>query len=864
MKYLVLDGNSILNRAFYGIKMLSNKKGQMTNGIYGFLSTLQKLLGEVSPTAVAIAFDLPLPTFRHKLYDKYKANRKKMPEELASQIPILKELLVALGYKLISVEGYEADDILGTFAKYCENKNYECVLATGDRDSLQLVSKNINVRIASTKFGKAESTLYDENKIKEVYGITPLQLVDVKALQGDSSDNIPGVKGIGEKTALELIKKFGTIENIYENLESLNLKENIKNKLLSDKLSAFMSYNLGKINKQVPIEIKDQDYLPNKIDVDKAKRIMTELEFFSFMEKMNFNSSENENQPQKEEVKVILDKDISKVLEILKNEKFVAVDIEEEKASCKNIFLFFKNEVHVIVGMDNSVIKEFLEKFFSFKDTEKVVYNLKNFSKIVDDLSIEIRKNFFDVTLASYILNPSAKSYDITTISREYGDFSCKFSDNSLYPEYLNRVFLCYKLAPLLKEKLTGSGQAELLFNIEQPLAIVLGDMEKSGFPIDKENLERYGKELGVKIKEIEDKIYNLVGFEFNINSPKQLGFVLFEKLGLPKGKKGKTGYSTSAAILEKLKGYHEIIDMILNYRTLTKLKSTYCDGMLKLVSENGRIHSSFNQTETRTGRISSAEPNLQNIPVRTEVGRELRKFFKVKEGYTLIDADYSQIELRVLAHLSDDKNMINAFKNNEDIHAITASQIFNVPVDMVTSKMRAAAKTVNFGIIYGMGAFSLAQDLKISRFEAQNYINKYLEHYSGIDAYMERVIKSAKERGFSETMFKRRRYVPELLSSNHNLRSFGERVARNTPIQGSAADIIKIAMINTYNALKAKKLNSKLILQVHDELIIEAPNDEALEAKEILKKEMENAAALKVPLKVHIASGKTWFDAKD
>lgn len=864
MKYLVLDGNSILNRAFYGIKMLSNKKGQMTNGIYGFLSTLQKLLAEVSPSAVAVAFDLPLPTFRHKLYDKYKANRKKMPEELASQIPILKELLVALGYKLVSQEGYEADDILGTFAKYCENKNYECVLATGDRDSLQLVSKNVNVRIASTKFGKAESTLYNENKIKEVYGITPLQLVDVKALQGDSSDNIPGVKGIGEKTALELIKKFGTIENIYENLESLNLKENIKNKLLSDKLSAFMSYNLGKINKQVPIEIKDQDYLPNKIDVDKAKRIMTELEFFSFMEKMNFNSSENENQPQKEEVKVILDKDISKVLEILKNEKFVAVDIEEEIASCKNIFLFFKNEVHIIVGMDNSVIKEFLEKFFSFKDTEKVVYNLKNFSKIVDDLSIEIRKNFFDVTLASYILNPSAKSYDITTISREYGDFSCKFSDNSLSPEYLNQVFLCYKLAPLLKEKLTGSGQTELLFNIEQPLAIVLGDMEKAGFPIDKEGLEIYGKELGAKIYKIESEIYDLVGFEFNINSPKQLGFVLFEELGLPKGKKGKTGYSTSAAILEKLKGYHEVIDLILNYRTLTKLKSTYCDGMLKLVSKNGRIHSSFNQTETRTGRISSTEPNLQNIPVRTEVGRELRKFFKVKEGYTLIDADYSQIELRVLAHLSGDKNMINAFKNNEDIHAITASQIFNVPVDMVTSKMRAAAKTVNFGIIYGMGAFSLAQDLKISRFEAQNYINKYLEHYSGIDAYMEGVIKSAKELGFSETMFKRRRYVPELLSSNHNLRSFGERVARNTPIQGSAADIIKIAMINTYNALKAKKLNSKLILQVHDELIIEAPNDEALEVKKILKKEMENAAALKVPLKVHIASGKTWFDAKD
>ncbi len=858
MKYLVLDGNSILNRAFYGIKMLSNKKGQMTNAIYGFLSTLQKLLGEVNPTAIAVAFDLPQPTFRNKIYDKYKANRKKMPEELASQMPILKELLVSLGYKLITCEGYEADDILGTFAKYCENKNYECVLATGDRDSLQLVSKNVNVRIASTKFGKAESTFYDEEKVKEVYGVSSLQLIDVKALQGDSSDNIPGVKGVGEKTARELIAKFGSIENIYENLENLDIKESVKNKLSSDKSSAFMSYELGKINKDVPIKINDSDYIPKKIDCQKAKEIMTELEFFSFMGKMNLNGAENEDKVEKEKIKVIFDEDVSKVLSAIENEKSIVLDINEE-----NLFLFFKNEIHIL-SSKNENFKSFFAEFLNLKDTEKVIYDLKSFSKIIRNLGLEIKNNFFDIMLASYILNPSAKNYDILSIANEYKIDSCEFLGYNILPENLNKVFFCSKLAPILKEKLKEGSQTELLRSIEQPLAIVLGDMEQTGFPLDSQGLESYGKELGEKIENIQREIYDLAGTEFNINSPKQLGSVLFEKLGLPKGKKGKTGYSTSAATLEQLRGYHEIIDMILNYRTFAKLKSTYCDGVAKLVTENGRIHSSFNQTETRTGRISSTEPNLQNIPVRTEIGRELRKFFKVSDGYTLIDADYSQIELRVLAHLSGDENMISAFNNDEDIHAITASQIFNVPENMVTSKMRSAAKTVNFGIIYGMGAFSLAQDLKISRFEAQNYINKYLEHYSGIDIYMNKVIKMAKEQGYSETMFHRRRYVPELASTNHNLRAFGERVARNTPIQGSAADIIKIAMINTYNALKSNNLKSKLILQVHDELIIEAPNEEAKKAEKILKQEMENAAKLRVPLKVHIASGKTWFDAKD
>ncbi len=857
--------------------MLSNKKGQMTNAIYGFLATFQKLLNEIIPNCVAVAFDLPAPTFRHKMYDGYKATRKKMPEELAEQLPILKELLSAMGYKLISLEGYEADDILGTFAGYCEKNNYDCVLATGDRDSLQLVSDNVTVRIASTKFGKSESTFYDKEKIKEVYGILPHQLIDVKALQGDSSDNIPGVKGIGEKTAKELIGKFGSINYIYDNIDSLDIKESIKTKLINDKSGAFMSYELGKINKEVPLNISNEDYIPQKTDVLKVKKMLTELEFFSFMEKMNLNSEKDDSFSGSENININFVADCSEILEKLKKQTKVIFITQVCGLKTEKIFIGIENKVYVLDFETSKNFKQFIFDFLNLNSIEKVTYDLKTFAKSIQMLGLNTEvllsdHNIFDVMLASYLLNPSLKEYDLSHIAGEYEIYEPKICFENTDEveisekdkEDINSVYFCSKILDFLKKDLKERNQINLLFDIEQPLSVILANMENEGFAVDKAELEKYSINLENKIDGIKSSIYSIVGFDFNINSPKQLGTVLFEKLGLPAGKKGKTGYSTNASTLEKLKGMHEIIDLILEYRMLTKLKSTYCDGMINLITPQGRIHSSFNQTETRTGRISSAEPNLQNIPVRTEIGRELRKFFKAEDGCKLIDADYSQIELRVLAHLSNDENMIGAFKDDKDIHSITASQILNVPINMITPEMRFRAKAVNFGIIYGMGAFSLAQDLKISRFEAQNYINRYLGHYKGIDKYMNNIINLAKERGYAETMLYRRRYLPELDSSNHNLRAFGERVARNMPIQGTAADIIKIAMINTYKSLKEKKLKSKIILQVHDELIIEAPESEVDMAKSILKKEMENAVKMNVPLKVHVSVGKTWFDAKD
>lgn len=860
MKYLVLDGNSILNRAFYGIKMLSNKKGQMTNGIYGFLSTLQKLLSEVSPQAIAVAFDLPKPTFRHKMYDGYKASRKGMPEELASQLPILKEILVAMGYKLVTCEGYEADDILGTFAKYCENKGYECTLATGDRDCLQLVSDHVFVRIAKTKFGKAESILYDKNKIKEDYNVTPAQLIDIKALQGDASDCIPGVKGVGEKTAKILIEKYESIENIYNNIESLDIKPNLKSKLLADKEKAYLSYDLGKINKDVPIEINDSDFIPSEMDTDSLKKIFTELEFFKFMDKIGVSKK-----VESQKINLDFSQDYSGILKNLEDSGEISIFSEAKSNLIERCCICDgADNYYIFKNIDNN-FRIFLKKLCENKNISKNVFNLKKFYKSIMPLRINFMGEIFDVLLAAYLLNPEIKE-DIFTMAQGHEIFPPDLPEE-LTDEEKKCIETCYfiaKLKDLYKIKIKENNQEHLLKKIEQPLSKVLADMELTGFLVDKEGLEDYGGELNQQLKAAEEEIYKLAGEEFNINSPKQLGIILFEKLNLPKGKKLKSGYSTGAQILEKLRGYHPIINMILEYRALAKLKSTYVDSMVNLITPRGRIHTSFNQTETRTGRISSAEPNLQNIPVRTERGRKLRKYFKSPEGSVLIDADYSQIELRVMAHISGDENMINAFKNDEDIHSITASQIFGVPVSMVTPEMRARSKTVNFGILYGMSAFSLAQDLKISRFDAQNYINKYLEHYSGINNYMNEIILLAKKQGYVETIFHRRRYLPELNSSNFLLRSFGERVARNMPIQGSAADIIKIAMINVYKRLLDEDFKSKIILQVHDELIIESPEDESEEAKKLLKEEMENAVKLNVPLEVHIAVGKTWFDAKE
>ncbi len=865
MKFLVLDGNSILNRAFYGIKMLSNKKGQMTNAIYGFLSTLQKLESEVTPDSVAIAFDLPSPTFRHKMYSEYKANRHGMPAELASQMPILKELLISLGYKLITCEGYEADDILGTFAKYCENEGFECVIATGDRDSLQLVSDKVNVRIAKTKFGKPEAELYDEAKVKEVYGVTPHRLIDVKALQGDSSDNIPGVRGIGEKTAKDLISKFGSVKNIYENLENLDIKDNLKTKLLSGKTDAFMSYDLGEINKNVPIEINPEIFKKSSPDIQKSKKILTDLEIFSFMDKFGLGADSNLGSPKIDVNFCNNKKSISLFLKKLESSKFIGFSAEIKDFQINKISVCLNGTKVYILSSEMDDFPSVLESVLCCKSTIIVVHNLKNLLRTLLKMNISFTAQKFDIMLAAHLLNPSANNYDIDRLAEEQVVASPDFSGVDVPDiDSVKNSYFCACIYENFLECLKEKGQTELLFNIEQPLAEVLADMENIGFDVDRSGIEKYGIVLGQDICNLQNKIYELAGMDFNINSPKQLGTVLFEKLALPKGKKGKTGYSTSAATLEKLKGMHEIIDLILEYRALSKLKSTYCDSMLKLIMPDGRIHSSFNQTETRTGRISSTEPNLQNIPVRTPRGRELRKYFVAKSGCMLIDADYSQIELRIMAHISKDENMINAFKTGEDIHTSTASQILNIPASMITPEMRFRAKAVNFGILYGMGAFSLAQDLKISRYEAQNYINRYLEHYSGVDEYMQQAIKSAKENGFAETIFHRRRYLPELESTNYNLRAFGERVARNMPIQGSAADIIKLAMINVYEKLKKEKFKSRLILQVHDELIIEAPEEEVEKVEKILKSEMKNAVSLCVPLEVHIAVGKTWFDAKD
>lgn len=853
-----------MNRAFYGIKALSNKNGQMTNAIYGFLLTFEKLKSEINPDAIAIAFDLPKPTFRHKMFDGYKSNRKGMPEELASQLQILKDLLVALGYKLVMCEGYEADDILGTFGRYCEEKDYECVIATGDRDSLQLISANVFVRIAKTKFGKPEAVFYDEQKVREDYGVLPQRLIDIKALQGDSSDNIPGVKGIGEKIAKDLVQKFGGIEKIYENLENLDIKPNLKEKLKSGKESAFMSYALGKIDKYVPIQISDHEFFPSEPDIEKSREILTELEFFAFMEKYDFLKASYAKQTV--DLKVINDfDDALKFIENLESQDAVAVRFIIRNSDILGVVMAINDEIFAI---DCSIrnFESILVKILSAKPT-KIVYDLKGITKLLRGKNVDFTGKIFDVLLAAYLLNPSLGHYDLERIAEERGiiiatDFGSIVDGELCLAAKCARMMS--KLYVIQKSELEERSQIDLLVKIEQPLANVLANMELTGFLVDKSGIESYGAELGKELCEVQSEVHNFAGMEFNMNSPKQLAFVLFEKLNLPKGKKGKTGYSTSAATLEKLKGMHEIIDLILEYRSLSKLKSTYCDGMLKLVSETGRLHSVFNQVETRTGRISSAEPNLQNIPVRTKQGRELRKFFKASENCVLIDADYSQIELRVMAHISSDKNMINAFKERQDIHAITASQIFGIPIDMVTPEMRAKAKTINFGILYGMGAFSLAEDLKISRFEAQNYINRYLNHYSGVDKFMQSAIESAKSKGYAETIFHRRRYLPELESSNYNLRSFGERVARNMPIQGSAADIIKIAMINVFDNLEKQHLRAKLILQVHDELIIESPESEAEEVAILLKTEMENAVKMSVPLEVHMATGKTWYDAKD
>lgn len=863
MTLLVVDGNSIVNRAFYGIKILTTKDGKFTNAIYGFLTMLDKIKEVSNPDAVAIAFDLKAPTFRHKAFDGYKANRKGMPDELAQQMPVLKDLLRTLGYTLVECEGFEADDILGTLAAECDRTGNKCVIATGDRDSLQLVSENVTVRLAATKMGKAEAALYDVEKIKEEYGVTPPQMIEIKALQGDTSDNIPGVAGIGKKGAGDLIQKYGTIDYIYENIDSLDIKPGMKKKLVEGKDSAFMSKMLGTISREAPIDTDLSHYSIGEYNADDVVMKLAGLELFSLIKKWNLRS-DVKIQTKTEEVAKLPELDT----EPDKDKIF-----EKIKSEGKTYFIadIYKNELNYIyVNIGDTVVvigngaDDFLIKLLSDEHIEKLTANSKDIFAFAFKNNIEPKNITMDIQLAAYILNPSANSYDTSRLLEEYKISLKYYEDSLLYSsELASNVAFMPKLCDILNNKLEEFQQLDLLKNIEIPLANVLASMESYGFRVDKSGIENYGIMLSEKIEKLQKDIYESVGYEFNINSPKQLGAALFEKLELPGAKKTKSGYSTSADVLEGIRNVHPAIDMILEYRTLSKLKSTYCDGLVKVTDSSGRIHSIFNQTETRTGRISSLEPNLQNIPVKTEVGRELRKFFIAEEGYTLVDADYSQIELRVLAHIANDSEMIKAFKDGTDVHTVTASQVFGLPVDMVNSTMRSRAKAVNFGIVYGIGAFSLAKDIGVTRKEADSYIKAYLAHYSGVDSYMNAIVNKAKNQGYVDTMFGRRRYLPELNASNRNLRAFGERVARNMPIQGTAADIIKIAMIRVFNRLKSENMKSRLILQVHDELIVEAPKDEAEKAAAILKEEMENAVKLNVPLIADANTGDTWLEAK-
>lgn len=828
MRILALDGNSIINRAFYGIRVLSTKDGVFTNAIYGFMNILLKLIENNNPDLIIAAFDLKAPTFRHKMYSEYKAGRKPMPEELRMQIPIMKDLLKAFGCAVLEKEGYEADDILGTIAKKCNDNGDTCVIATGDRDSLQLVSENVTVQLAATKAGAPEVRIYDVDKIKEEYGVTPTQMIEIKALQGDASDNIPGVAGVGPKTAGTLIQKFGTVENLYENIETADIRENLKNKLIADKDNAFLSKTLGTINCEVPIEIPNEA----KRNDEELKSHLIHLEMFKLLDKLNLDSETD-----------------SKSNSVSQQ---ISVDLKEiDKVPDNSIILFFD---------DKTFIKNDDRFFYTdnkdLTDVKSIItHDCKSlFHKIGGHCDVA-----FDTMLAAYLINPDRKDYSLDRFTVEYSvnEYGGEYS------EILNKLELVEKLYNEFKAQIVDNNQEKLLYEIEIPLSYTLYMMENEGFMVDVDGINRFSEKLYEREKFLEQQIYDIIGYEFNLNSPKQLGVALFEKLGLPCSKKTKTGYSTNAEVLEGLKYESEAVEYLLEYRSVAKLKSTYCDGLIKCVENNNRIHSTLNQVETRTGRISSSEPNLQNIPVRTELGREMRKFFIAKDGYVLVDADYSQIELRVLASIADDKKMIDAFLNNVDIHSVTASEVFNVPLEYMTPEIRSRAKAVNFGIVYGIGAFSLSKDIHVSVAEAKRYIENYLATYSGVNKYMNDVVQRAKQDGYVSTYFGRRRYLPELTASNFNTRSFGERVAKNMPIQGTAADIIKIAMNRVNKRLIDENLDAKLIMQVHDELIIEAKEEIADKVSNLLKEEMENAVDFKVPLLVDVKYAKTWYETK-
>ncbi len=859
MKLLCLDSNSILNRAFYGVKLLTTRDGTYTNAVYGFMNILGKLLAETQPDAVLFAFDLKAKTFRHQMYEGYKAQRKGMPEELAQQLPLIKELLTDLGYLIVTKEGYEADDILGTFARKCQNEGHQCFIATGDRDSLQLISENTTVLLAHTKMGRPETLHVTPEAFREEYGTEPKGLIDIKALMGDSSDNIPGVKGIGEKTAKKLISEYGNIETVYEQLETIDVTKSVREKLRAGKDDAFMSKTLATIDQNVPLDISIEDCIPKERNEGEAFALLTRLEMNSLIKKLDLH---DQGVP-------------IKVAETCEAQDVACAAI----TLCDSIALEGTSPLAVLPQVENETItavalcdgdsvclwkqsdSDFIDKMKQLFVCQRllVAYDSKSLYRWAMEQGIQPQVVKEDVMLSAYLLSSTAASYELSALLSQYGSRQIQFEGEEL----LAQAAKLMALAETLRADIEKNGQSALLDEIELPLARVLASMELLGVEIDADALQEYGVLLDESIEKMQNAIYELAGEDFNINSPKQLGEILFEKLGLPARKKTKTGYSTNAEILESLQDKHPIIPCILEYRKVAKLKSTYVDGLKKVIGADSRIHSHFNQTDTRTGRLSSTEPNLQNIPVRTELGAQMRRFFRAQEGWTLVDADYSQIELRVLAHIADDANMQAAFNSGEDIHTNTASQVFDLPPLFVTPDMRRKAKAVNFGIVYGIGAFSLAQDIGVSVAEADRYIKNYLRTFSGVQKYMEDIVNFGKEKGYVETLYGRRRYLPELTASNKNIQNFGKRVAMNTPIQGTAADIIKIAMIRVYDRLAKEERKSRLILQIHDELIVETAAGEEEAVQRIVQEEMEAAASLKVKLSVDAHCGKTWFDAK-
>lgn len=848
-KLMILDGNSVVNRAFYGVRPLNAPDGTPTNAVYGFLAILQKLFEGEAPDSLCVAFDLPAPTFRHEMYEGYKAQRKPMPEELAVQMPLLKETLDAMHIRRLEAAGWEADDVLGAVSAICEKSGWACEIVTGDKDSFQLITETTSVLHVKSRMGQTETILYDRARFEEEYGFAPPLMVDLKALMGDASDNIPGVPGIGEKTALDLVRRYGRVADIYAGLDSLDIKDSVRKKLAAGRESAEMSYTLATISREAPVELKPEDASWSRDFGPELYAVLDRLGFRRFIEKWGLA-------PATEAVQEAESRAMPELSALTAQEAEARIraaetlglalpgDDLDSLSLCDGEAIFTLNWGEL--GEDYNRL---LRLVFS-PEVKKSAHGVKDLMGLALAEGLGTEGFVFDTELAAYVLDPTESGYDLGKLTKRYL--------GAELPEARAALEL---MAPM-RAKLAENGAEKLYFDIELPLCQVLAEMERAGFLVDRKALADFGESLTAGIDALQRGIWELAGHEFNINSPKQLGEVLFDELMLPAGKKTKTGWSTNADILEKLIGKHPIIGDILEYRMLTKLKSTYADGLLKVISTDGRIHTNFRMTVTATGRLSSTEPNLQNIPVRRELGAQIRRMFVAAPGCVLVDADYSQIELRLLAHISGDETMQNAFKSGEDIHAVTASQVFGLPLAEVTPAQRSSAKAVNFGIVYGISAFSLAQDIKVSPAEARAYIDAYMQKYHGVREYMDRVIAEAKERGYVETLFGRRRPVPELKASNFNTRSFGERVARNMPIQGTAADIIKLAMVNVRRRLRAEGMEARLILQVHDELIAECPEREAERVAALLEEEMERAVTLSVPLTAEAHSGHSWAEA--